>query len=66
MTFEIFQKTIHEKGFQIVCLNDYKLNGEQHTFIAIQNKTGIGFHAEGKTEDLAGVCAQLLKKLEGK
>jgi hypothetical protein len=65
MTFEAFQKVIHSKGFQIVCLNDYKLQGEQHTFIAIQNKTGQGYHAEGKTEELAGVCAQLLEKLEG-
>ena len=65
MTFEAFQKAIHAKGFQIVCLNDYKLQGEQHTFIAIQNKTGVGFHAEGKTEELGDVCSQLLEKLKG-
>jgi hypothetical protein len=63
MNFEEFHKKIHEKGFQIVCLNDYQMKGAQHTFIAIQDKKGHGFHAEGSSENMAMIFQELIAKI---
>ena len=63
MDFEQFQKIIHEKGYLILCLNDYKKDGEFYTFIGIQNKSGNGFHAEGKRDEMESVYSDLISKI---
>lgn len=63
MNFEEFYKKIHEKGFQVVCLNDYQMKGTQRTFIAIQDKNGNGFHTEGLSENIEMIYQELLAKI---
>ncbi|MBU2229433.1 hypothetical protein KJ810_03445 [Patescibacteria group bacterium] len=63
MDFKQFQKAIHEKGFLILCLNDYKKDGEYYTFIGIQDKLGHGYHAEGKSTEVDSVYEELISKI---
>ncbi|PIY96959.1 MAG: hypothetical protein COY66_02190 [Candidatus Kerfeldbacteria bacterium CG_4_10_14_0_8_um_filter_42_10] len=63
MEFKQFQKQIHQKGFLIVCLNDYKLKGDYYTFIAVQDKKGRGFHAEGKSANLSKIYQGIIVKM---
>lgn len=63
MNFNEFHNIIHNKGFLIVCLNDYKLKGEYHTFVAIQDKKGRGFHAEGKSTNLSEIYQEIINKI---
>jgi hypothetical protein len=64
MIFTEFHNLIHQRNFLILCLNDYKMNGQFHTFIAIQDKFGHGFHAEGLSENVSEVYEQLIEKLK--
>lgn len=64
MTFQEFHEFIHQKGFLIVCLNDYKFKGEVHTFISVQDKKGHGYHSEGLSKNVAKVYQELVTKIE--
>ncbi|MFA6271757.1 MAG: hypothetical protein WC693_01430 [Patescibacteria group bacterium] len=64
MNFTEFQKTIHEKGYLILCLNDYKKDGEFYTFIGIQNKSGQGYNAEGLSDNLSAVYENLISRIQ--
>ncbi|PIS42496.1 MAG: hypothetical protein COT24_03160 [Candidatus Kerfeldbacteria bacterium CG08_land_8_20_14_0_20_40_16] len=64
MNFIEFHNHIHKRDFLIVCLNDYKLEGEYHTFIAVQDKQGHGFHAEGKSDNLSQIYKEIIAKIE--
>ncbi|MFA6525552.1 MAG: hypothetical protein WCT33_04785 [Patescibacteria group bacterium] len=63
MNFAEFQKKIHEKGYLILCLNDYKKDGEFYTFIGIQDKSGHGYNAEGLSGNLDNVYNELIGKI---
>ncbi|MEK7569876.1 MAG: hypothetical protein AAB515_00310 [Patescibacteria group bacterium] len=64
MTFVEFQKVIHQHDFLIVCLNDYKREGIFYTFVAIQNKLGHGYHAEGRTDVLSDTLEELVAQMQ--
>jgi hypothetical protein len=63
MNFTEFQKAIHEKGYLILCLNDYKKDGIFYTFIGIQDKSGNGYNEEGPSENLGMVYEELVKRI---
>lgn len=64
MDFKEFHNQIHQKGYMIVCLNDYKLKGQHYTFIAVQDKDDHGFHAEGPSNNLAEIYQEIITKIE--
>ena len=64
MNFSEFQSAIHDKGYLILCLNDYRKDGEYYTFIGIQDKLGHGYHAEGASTDMRGVYKELINMIE--
>ncbi len=64
MTFVEFQETIHASGYLIVCLNDYKREGAFYTFVAIQDKAGHGYHAEGRTDALSDTLKELVAQMQ--
>ena len=63
MNFKDFQKIIHAKEYLILCLNDYKKDEEFYTFIGIQDKSGNGFHAEGRSDNMESVYSDLISKI---
>ncbi|MBU1075293.1 hypothetical protein KJ733_03990 [Patescibacteria group bacterium] len=63
MNFSEFQSAIHDKGYLILCLNDYKKDEEYYTFIGIQDKLGHGYHAECKSTEMDSVYEELISKI---
>ena len=63
MNFAEFHQTIHQHNFQILVLNDYRLKGKMYTFIAVQDKEGHGFQAEGPSNQIDKIYQELITKI---
>ncbi len=63
MDFEEFQNKILEKGYGIIGMNHYSLNGKLYLFCSIMNtKSNIAFKAE--EENFQDVFEKLFNKIK--
>jgi len=62
MKFEDFEKKIWDKGYGIVAMNHYSLNGKRHTYVVILNKnktTAIQAEAENSEDAFQKIYSKI-------